>query len=113
MGPIRKGGPISGGTLWSVSISYLAKRWNETCWHLKKGSILTPPQRQGTGAFERCIMRASGLLSPSDLLLRSQPRPTRQDKERADDEHRSNYNSVPGDEFPVAIYRSIVIAFAG
>jgi hypothetical protein len=50
-------------------------------------------------------MRASNPVSPHNLVLR-------QDRERSDDERRSNHDSVPGDEFPVAIYRSIVIAFA-
>jgi hypothetical protein len=47
-----------------------------------------------------------------NLVLRSQPRPTRQEKERPNDEHRSNYDSIPGDEFPPAVYRTIVFAFA-
>ena len=49
-------------------------------------------------------MRASNPVSAPDLVLR-------QDREGTD-EHRSNYESVPGDEFPTAVYRSIVIAFA-
>jgi uncharacterized membrane protein YtjA (UPF0391 family) len=49
-------------------------------------------------------MRASNPVSATDLVLR-------QDREGTD-EHRSNYDSGPGDEFPTAVYRSIVIAFA-
>ena len=52
-------------------------------------------------------MRAtSNALSPSDHDLRIPP------EKESDDELRSNEDSVPGEEFPVAIYRSIVIAFA-
>ena len=47
-----------------------------------------------------------------NLVSRSQPRPAWEEKEVPDDAHRSNYESVPGDEFPTAVYRSIVIAFA-
>jgi uncharacterized membrane protein YtjA (UPF0391 family) len=47
-----------------------------------------------------------------NLVLRSQPRTIRQEKERPDDEHRSNYDSIPGDELPPAVYRTIVFAFA-
>ena len=47
-----------------------------------------------------------------NLVLGSQSRPLKQEKDLANDERRSNYNSVPGDEFPTAVYRSIVIAFA-
>ena len=50
-------------------------------------------------------MRASNTLYSPDFAIR-------QDRERADDERRSNYDSVPGDEFPTTVYRSIVIAFA-
>ena len=57
---------------------------------------------RGTHTIERCIMRASNTLYSPDLAIR-------QDR---DDERRSNYDSVPGDEFPVAVYRSILIAFA-
>jgi uncharacterized membrane protein YtjA (UPF0391 family) len=57
-------------------------------------------------------MRISSAVSQSAFLVRSQSRPTRQDAERADDKHRSNYDSLPGEEFPAAVYRSIVIAFA-
>jgi hypothetical protein len=55
--------------------------------------------------FESCIMRPSDAPPPPDLVIG-------QDTERADDEHRSNYDSVPGSEFSVAVYRSIGIAFA-
>jgi uncharacterized membrane protein YtjA (UPF0391 family) len=50
-------------------------------------------------------MRASNPVSPHDLVLG-------QDRGRVDDKHRSNYDSMPGDEFPTAVYRSVVIAFA-
>ena len=46
------------------------------------------------------------------LVLGSQQKPIWQEKELANDERRSNYELVPGDEFPATIYRSIVIAFA-
>ena len=47
-----------------------------------------------------------------NLVLGSQSRPLKQEKELANDERRSNYDLVPGDEFPTTVYRSIVIAFA-
>ena len=47
-----------------------------------------------------------------NLVLGSQSRPIKQEKEVANDERRSNYDSVPGDEFPTTVYRSIVVAFA-
>jgi len=46
------------------------------------------------------------------LVLRSEPGPIRQEKVMTNEEHRSNYDSVPGDEFPTTVYRSIVMAFA-
>ena len=47
-----------------------------------------------------------------NIVLGSQSRPIRQKRKSTDDERRSNYGSVPGDEFPTTVYRSIVIAFA-
>ena len=47
-----------------------------------------------------------------NLVSRGQPKRVWKEKEVPDDEYRSNYELVPGDEFPRAVYRSIVIAFA-
>jgi hypothetical protein len=57
-------------------------------------------------------MRAASQLSRNDLAGKyhqSVPKP--RIPERPEDDYRSGYGSVPGDEFPAAVYRSIVIAF--
>jgi len=54
-------------------------------------------------------MRVAKALSHSDAGVRSQPSPQLQIAKTAG---RSSYGSIPGDEFPGAIYRTVVFAFA-
>ena len=57
-------------------------------------------------------MRVAKELSHSDAEVRSQPSPQLQIAKTAGSEYRSSYGSIPGEEFPGAIYRTVVFAFA-
>ena len=57
-------------------------------------------------------MRAAEPFSQSDAGMTGQPSSPLQIAQTAGSEYRSGYGSIPGDEFPNAIYRTVVFAFA-
>lgn len=57
-------------------------------------------------------MPADTQISRRDLARINEATLRQQEKDSARDENRSGYGSIPGDEFPPIVYRSIIIAFA-
>ena len=56
-------------------------------------------------------MRVAKSVPQSDAVVRGQSSTQLQVPKTAGSEYRSSYGSIPGDEFPTAVYRTVVFAF--
>ncbi len=57
-------------------------------------------------------MRAASQISRNDPAWKNQSAPRQEKRANVGDAERSSYGTIPGDEFPPVVYRSVGLAFA-